>query len=256
VSSNRLIGVLLLMIVAFLVAACGSGENTRLPLTDAHEEPIRILFIGDSFSVAMGPLTEHLAATGESPVILEATELTSLGTSLGGLWISRRTVPTIQDGDWTVVVLQADLAVEDADVESFYERTRNFDAEIKDAGAAALLFMPWKCDNSNPVRIEHIAAPFSKMGADLGIKVAPVGLAWNRSTIERPNLDLYSGDRVHSSILGAYLTASVLYATIFDQTPAGIPFWPTNVDNISDDDLAFLQRTAWQTVIDYGDSNN
>ena len=48
------------------------------------------------------------------------------------------------------------------------------------------------------------------IGTELGVKVAPVALAWERSIEERPDLELYEGDGVHPNIAGTYLTISVL----------------------------------------------
>jgi hypothetical protein len=249
------VGVLLTLAVLLLGAACdgdGSSDETPGAATGRDGRPLRVLFIGDSFTNSISGAVERFAAAGEPSVVFEGGEITRNGTSLGGLWQSRTARPTIRDGGWTIVVLQEDLAIEgDFDVESFYEHARKFDAEIRDAGAETVMFMPWEYDNSNPVRIGHIASAFSEIGAELGITVAPVGLAWSQSTAERPDLDLYSSDRVHSSGLGIYLTTAVLYASIFDQTPVGNTFWPDGEERPPLADLAFLQRIAWETVEDY-----
>lgn len=246
--------VLLALAVLVLAAACGgegSSDEAQGATTDRDDGPLRVLFIGDSFTTDISGAVERFAAAGDPPLVLDGDEIARNGTSLGGLWQSRTARPTIRDGGWTVVVLQEDLAIEgDFEVASFYEHTRKFDAEIRDAGAETVMFMPWEYDTSNPVRIDQIASAFSEIGAELGITVAPVGLAWSRSTAERPDLDLYGSDRVHSSGLGIYLTTAVLYASIFEQTPVGNTFWPDE-DRPPAADLAFLQRIAWETVEDY-----
>ena len=40
----------------------------------------------------------------------------------------------------------------------------------------------------------EVAQVYDKIGTELGVKVAPVGLAWQRSIEERPSLDLYDRD--------------------------------------------------------------
>jgi hypothetical protein len=54
-------------------------------------------------------------------------------------------------------------------------------------------------------------------------------------------------DLVHASWQGAYLAAAVIYATIFGRSPEGLDY----TFGVSEEDAAFLQRIAWQTVTDW-----
>lgn len=250
-----------LLAAAVLAAACGgdsgSNDEPQGAPTDGVEGPLRVLFIGDSFTRDLSGAIVLFAAAGDPSLVVDGDEIARNGTSLGGLWLSRTARPTIRDGGWTIVVLQEDLAIEgDRDVDSFYEHARKFEAEIREAGAETVMFMPWEYDTSNPVRIDHIASAFSQIGDELGVTVAPVGLAWSRSMAERPDLDLYGSDRVHSSGLGVYLTTAVLYASIFGHTPVGNTFWPGGEERPPAADLAFLQQLAHDTVEDYRESRN
>ena len=59
---------------------------------------------------------------------------------------------------------------------------------------------------------------------------------------ERPDLQLYEHDGNHQSVVGAFLTAAVLYAAITGESPeplAGFPY-----PAVSADDRAFLTATA------------
>ena len=277
---NRLAFSLILLFGCLFLTACQSGASsetaTLVPPTVAVERPTataelptatpelqpRILFFGDSFTVGLTEEIQMLASLSEPPLIVEVREITHGGMSLWGHWLSPRTVTTIQEGNWTAVVLQEDLAMEGIDVEKFYEYTRKFDEEIQNIGAETILYMTWEHDN---MTIEQIAAAYRDMGNELGVKVAPVGLAWSRSMAERPDLDLYGGDRSHASIIGDYMAIIVLYATIFDKSPEGLPFLP---EDVADDealleelwptfeaDVPFLQRVAWETIVDYRAEN-
>jgi hypothetical protein len=159
--------------------------------------------------------------------------------------------------------LQEDLSIDGYSQEKFFEYTRNFYEEITNSGGETVLYMPWEYDNGNAMTIEEIAEDYKSIGDELGIKVAPVGLAWDKAISERPELNLYGGDRAHASMSGNYLTIAVLYATIFEQSPEGLPYMPTDLLNVGEDtplymewkmseeDIAFLQRIAWETVSDY-----
>lgn len=55
------------------------------------------------------------------------------------------------------------------------------------------------------------------------VELAPVGLAFARCLEKYPDLVLHSSDKYHASSEGSYLAALVLYATIFQDSPAGAP---------------------------------
>src|SRR5262249_9766801 len=96
--------------------------------------------------------------------------------------------------------------------------------------------------------MEQIAEAHRDAAKELGVDVAPVGLAWQRAMKERPDLDLFIDDREHPSIYGTYLSTTVVYATVFGTNPTGISYAPRGV---SANDAGFLRRVAWETVQEY-----
>src|SRR4029450_3906876 len=50
----------------------------------------------------------------------------------------------------------------------------------------------------------------------------PVARAWLATWDRDPSVQLYS-DGLHASVAGSYLAALVMYASIFDRTPTGLP---------------------------------
>ena len=55
-------------------------------------------------------------------------------------------------------------------------------------------------------------------------------------------------DLVHPSIHGTYLAVNVVYATVFGESPVGLAYVP---EYITEEEAAFLQRIAWETVEEY-----
>jgi len=271
---------LLALIVLLFVGACESttpAETAILPTVTANpptatveppKEP-KILFIGDSYTSMFRGIDEHikgLAASSNPPIIIEAEKVTFGNTSLWGHWVGPKAIPAIQKGDWTVVVLQDDLEYYDYDVEKFNEYHHNFHEEIKKIGAETVLYLSWKQEYADPMSVEEMENAYTNISRELGVKVAPVGPAWKRALTERPDLDLYEDDRSHPNIAGTYLATAVLYATIFDKSPEGLPFLPSDLIGgkesplydkwkMSEEDVAFLQMIAWQTVVDYRKEN-
>ena len=73
----------------------------------------------------------------------------------------------------------------------------------------------------------------------MGIKVAPVGLAFSMALQERPDVKLYIEDG-HPTPEGTYLAACVFYGFIYQQSPVGNSYG----GDISDADIVFLQSIA------------
>ena len=86
------------------------------------------------------------------------------------------------------------------------------------------------------------------LAKELNVDVAPVGLAWQQASKQRPDLNMYADDREHPSIYGMYLATCVVFATVYGKNPTGFRYVPTGV---SSEQAEFLQKIAWQTVDDY-----
>ncbi len=256
--------VTILIVVALLVIACQSVQMPAFlqPATPTAELPRRILFIGDSFTWFLWEFPK-LATSTIPPTNVEVDLIWTGGAPLSLHWSRPSTLQAIQKGDWDVVVLQEDIVDNWRRVDQFPEYARKFHDEIRQDGAEPVFYMHWPWKSQAVPTIEQIAGAYGDMGTELGDKVAPVGLAWQRVLQERPDLDLYNDDQVHASAYGAYLTMCVLYATIYGQSPAGATYrmadshpydYGWNIPagwQLADDDAVFLQRIAWETVVDY-----
>jgi hypothetical protein len=197
------------------------------------------------------------------------------GVALGGQYELGTALDDIQQGKWDFVVLQDDLNMEwPSRAAEFTEYARKFDQAIKQAGAETVLYMVYPYKDSNETTTKEIVAAYRKIGQGLGVKVAPVSLAFSRALKERPDLGLYAPDGQHPSWAGIYLEACVLYATIFERSPVGLTYrmsgralgdWQVSSVfeqqvllylngfdwQISEKDAADLQRIAWETVQEY-----
>ncbi|MGK0187125.1 MAG: hypothetical protein ACI9R3_002911 [Verrucomicrobiales bacterium] len=89
----------------------------------------------------------------------------------------------------------------------------------------------------------------------LHVQVAPVGSAWERAggllpTDAEEFVDLHSSDEYHGNDNGYYLTAAVIYATIYRKSPEGLSD-TSEVEALKLEltvDAAMLERVAWNTV--------
>jgi hypothetical protein len=229
-----------------------TATPTPVP-TVTPELPVKILFIGNSLTYWNRGLDQHieqLAGSANPPLVIEADAAVMSDVPLEKIWKNGKASELIGTGDYDVVVLQEGLALTDMD--TFHEYVCKFDAEIKETGAKTVLFMAWPVRISE-LTIEEIAEANRDIATELGVDVAPVGLAWQRAMEERPELNMYYLDGIHPSLHGTYLAINVVYATIFGKSPSGIAYLPSlsGRGRVTEDEAAFLQRIAWETVKEY-----
>lgn len=252
-----------LLLIGLVLAACQPIQAPpTVPAPDESADIVRVLFIGDSLSMYLEELFPKLVASTDSPPTVEVTLLWEGGATLDEHMDDRYTIEEVTSGDWDAVVLQEDTAGEWWRINEFPANAEEFDAIIRHTGAQTVLFMPWPWARQTKPTTADIEAIFRDVGTELDVTVSPVALAWQRALQARPDLQLYSDD-VHASPLGAYLTACVLYATLFERSPVGAGY-RLDVDNrfaytwaiperwlLSDADAEFLQQVAWETVSEY-----
>jgi hypothetical protein len=215
----------------------------------AQQAPARILFVGNSLTYWNDGLWVHLerlAASGNPSTAVTTGSAVEGGAFLKSLWARSGPRRTIAGGPWDVVVLQEDLP--ETTVEDFREYARLFVAEVRKAGARPVLLMAWAYGRLGWITMDGIADAHRAAATELKAHVAPVGLAWQRASKLRPDLNLYAPDREHPSIHGTYLATAVVYAAIFGRSPIGFSYMPAAV---AANDAQFLRTVAWETVQAY-----
>ncbi len=166
-------------------------------------------------------------------------------------------------GGWSHVILQnlsgaateaSDYSLEDflADGRALRDLAYAFSPE-----AQLVLYEPWARYPTHLIYNEGVFVPggaremqrqireaYAQLARDLGVIVAPVGDAVEHCVRNHPELSIYGADKYHLNILGSYLAASVIYATIYETDPRGLP----TMSGISANDAASVQEIAWETV--------
>lgn len=254
--------ILFLLIALLLIAACATTQPiptstpeppTAIPTPMPTSTPVGILFIGNSityWNLGLDHYMKQLAGAAVPPLVIQTKSLASPDWTLEDHWEFTITREAIHEGNYDVVVLQSWIPI--AGVETFQEYARKFIAESKNAGSKPVLFIPGRDTYRELYTMDEIAQAHFDIGMELGADVAPVGLAWQRAMEERPEIDMYDIDKIHPSVYGHYLAASVLYATVFGESPVGLNYIPSEViGDLTEEEAAFLQRIAWETVQEY-----
>ena len=259
--------------IGFRLAASAEEPASPATATAATATPVKsVLFVGDSELYNLDTYFPKLAASG-SPSITIDSRLVVMGSShLSDHWrldpaLKPNAHAEIASGKWDVVVLEDGLGdVSARGVEDFLDAARKFHGEIAGAGAQTVLLAPKADKKAPPDTTERMAAAYDNAAAELGVKVAPAGLAYGRSLKERPELNLFAPDGIHGNGYGFYLTMCVLYATLFDRSPVALPYRLDDVAKraqllaywglpagwtMTEADAAFLQKVAWDTVTEY-----
>jgi hypothetical protein len=65
---------------------------------------------------------------------------------------------------------------------------------------------------------------------------------------ENPKIKLHHPDGTHPGLLGTYLGACTVFATITNSSPEGLSY--NYLGRISDDDRVFLQKIAWKAYLE------
>jgi len=240
-NTKRLIPMLSLMLCAS-AALMAQGVDAK--------NPRKVLFIGDSFTYFQNGIYTHfekLAAAANPPLVVTADKSTFGGAYLHRLWDLKEPLKAIDTAVHDVVVLHEDIP--ETTVADFREYAGKFVAEVRKAHARPVLFMAWAYPRLGWISMAEIAQAHRDAAKELNVDVAPVGLAWQEASRQRPEMNFYAPDREHPSIYGTYLATCVIYATIYHRDPTGFAYAPTG---ITTEEAAFLQRIAWKTVQDFG----
>jgi len=128
----------------------------------------------------------------------------------------------------------------------FTEYAAKHSATVRKYGAEPVFFMSWAYSDK-PEMTEQLAAAYTKAGADNKAKVVPAGLAFARSIAKRPELNLYEADKRHPSLMGTYLAACTVLASVYGPSPVGNRY----TAGLPADVAAHLQAVAWETVQAY-----
>ena len=217
--------------------------------SSAPQKPKTLLFVGNSFTDCNGGMDTHVAKLAESatqPRAVVAVRAVKEGATLKVLYETKSVRDKIRAGGFNVVVVQGDIPeVKERKIEQFKKYVRLLDREISKKDATPVLFMAWPYKRLDWVTLEEIASAHRDIGNELGVRVAPVGLAFQLATRERPELKVLGDDREHENMHGTLLAASVIYATVFGENPESCTYRPGQV---TPDEAAFLKRVAWKTV--------
>jgi hypothetical protein len=229
------------------------------PSTGGSAEPLKILFIGNSFTYSnrMPQMLQGLAASQNRRI--EVAVQANGDDTLEKLWQDGKAAEKIKEKNWDIVVLQEYGAGPIDNLKGMKEYTAKFHELIKKQGARTVLFMTWPPQNKMATQ-RRIAIAYDETAKELGATVVPVGLAWQKAISGSKPVTLHAADKKNPNESGSYLTACVFYAALLDaKTVVGMPgrlvFNGDALSNIPTADAARLQRAAREAVREQKEKN-
>ncbi len=207
--------------------------------TEPETAGLRILFLGNSHTSTgdvVGLVRQLIRLADPSATVCCET---IHGPFLDALAARSPVRQRISGGHWDVVVLQGQKVSRSGryTVEPAVELCRLAEA----AGARVLLFSEWG-RRGIPDETRHIQEICQSIADRTQARVSPVGQAWELARQRNPRLQLHAADGNHSSLQGAFLTASVLCGSICQRLPAE---WPVLPDGpVAPDVQRFLHACA------------
>jgi hypothetical protein len=212
----------------------------------------RVLFIGNSLTYTndLPIMVQGLAdaAGGDSLVI---AMVAGPNMALVDHWYRSEARSAIGSGHWDYVVLQQGPSSTVINRDSLRTLTVMFAARIKNSGGRTVLFSAWPASDRRQ-DFDRAAESYRLAAEDVRGLYAPVANAWIEAWNRNPDLSLYA-DGLHGNVTGSYLAALVIYSTIFQRSPIGLPAtfklrtggslsFPAELN-------ALLQEAAWAAVL-------
>lgn len=245
---------------AMLVSGSYLGALVNDFGTEAPKDTLKVLCIGNSFTYYCGcPAMLKEIAWSEGHFI-------DISASLKGGWTMAKhlsletTDDMIAEGGWDYVVLQDQslvpakvgrdpkgMAQQVREMEAVAVKVRTISPECK--AIVENTWAYWKNDFGGFKDLDDFDKN-GKKGADILAKavgnaeVSPIGQAFRIVRAERPDINLYSNDRHHQSVLGSYLKSCVNYLVLYAQ-----PFGDSTSDCILDPETAAYLRNVAERVV-------
>ena len=244
-----------LFIILCLISLICSAETT---------DSLRVLWIGNSFTYTndLPKMVQKIASSKKMK--LSCTRALVGGEQLSGHLKRQNLLDHLKHGGWDYVVIQEQSSNPALPTRQVITKVYPYAQKLcelvreNSPKAKILFYMTWghKYGNNDYVKDyplddgyqemqERLKTSYLEMTYENNAWCAPVGMAWRRVRAERPNFVLYSHDLEHPSVLGSYLAANVIFATIYQQQ------YQTNfIANLSIEDAEYIQQVAQKTVLE------
>jgi hypothetical protein len=197
---------------------------------DAGAAPsVSVLFVGNSLTQANDLPTVLKRFAAESPLHseIEVRSITPGGALFYNHWRNGNAVAMLREQHPNFLILQGQSTEPLFAPENFTYYAGLFKAEADRAHSTMVLLSTWARPASDPYYKDPTSggspaemqtllnSAYGSLAMNLGAKLAPAGLAWERAHHDAPTIELLDGTQ-HPSPAGTYLAAAVLFRVLFN----------------------------------------
>ena len=254
-----------IMLAAAACLSLNAANAGAQPLKTTLDNPApeRVLFIGNSYFYYNDSLHNHVSRLLASldPELGERIEFKS--ATIGGAALNHHPLDSHLapgrlgiDEPFELVILQGGSAepLSEPRRAEFARTAAGFSRGISAAGAETALYMTHAYQpphpRFDPGMIESIESLYVETANEIGALAIPVGLAFEEAYRRRSGIALHkSFDGSHPDLLGTYLAACVIAASVWGLSPVGSDY--DYFGAINRDDARFLQQVAEEVVAEF-----
>ena len=227
------------------------------------ESPTHVLFVGNSYLYYGDSVHNHVRRMVIEAGLHAKKELKYKSATISGSALHDHSIDSyLEPGKlrvkrpFQVVILQGGSALgwSKKRPSVFGETVAVFSKKIAAAGGETALYMtqayvePHK--RVDPDMTATLEQYYVEAGNANGALVIPVGLAFAEAYKRKPGMKLHKAfNGSHPNLLGTYLAANVVYASLYGTSPVGNGY--DYFGKISKEDAAFLQQVAQDTVTSF-----
>ena len=244
-----------------LVASPASRAQSVAPTVRAPQvdSPKRVLFVGNSYFHYGDSLHPHVRRMADAAGIAPLKSPQYKSSSIGGSRVKHHAIDWLttpgQIGvkePFELVILQGGSMepLSPKNVEGFKEAVADANKLIQSRGGKVALYMTHAYVSGHkdykPENIRLTEDMYVKTGNQIGALVIPVGLAFEEAYRRHPEMVLHKSDATHPSLIGTYLAACTVLASVYGKSPVGNPYdYEGAIDPAT---KAKLQQVAQDTV--------
>jgi hypothetical protein len=212
----------LALVLSFALTACASRTSEQVP-DDAGRE-VSLLFVGNSHTTSGAVPTRLQEICARYDIEISLTVIAPNGASLADN--KEAAIARLQEGGFDYAVFQEGGYWGPDDLfEDFLELTALLFGAARESGAIPVLYLPALLADGRPFQ-QAMSWAHEQAARDNEAILVNAGEAWIYALDNHPEfvleaaggdeIALYKSDGEHASDAGAYLTANVFAATLFD----------------------------------------
>jgi len=251
-----------LIVCLLLIFSTQVVFSKEIPNVTNIEEPETILFVGNSYLYYNDSLHNHFKRMVEEHRSDFNGGDSVKSSTIGGSRLKHHDVERLIQPKaissiekFELVILQGGSSEPLNEVNrkefSYYAKKHINAIRVNDSEAALYMthayVKPHKGFKNNQIML--ISDTYTKVGNENQVLVIPVGLAFDLAYLEKPEIQLHEPDGTHPNLLGTYLAACTVFASIYDKSPIGMKY--DYFGAIKEQDKRFLQRIADEATSNY-----